>query len=41
MYGLDGYVAPPRFDKLWFVMLDEFYPMHPEHHNSFKYYVIT
>ncbi|KAF4728971.1 hypothetical protein FOZ63_016957, partial [Perkinsus olseni] len=39
LYGMDGSIPPPRFDNLWFVMLDEFYPINPEHHNSFKYYV--
>jgi len=29
----------PDFHSLHFVQIDEFYPIHPQHHNSFYYYV--
>ncbi len=36
--GIDPAIHPD-FHSLHFVQIDEFYPIHPQHHNSFYYYV--
>ena len=36
--GIDPAIKPD-FHSLHFVQIDEFYPIHPQHHNSFHYYV--
>lgn len=37
-YGLAGF-ARPQMEGLHFVQIDEFYPIAPEQHNSFNFYV--